>query len=274
MFGAINMASGAKIGPRVDRLVNRIAKSAYSKPSKCEGRRRRPGIEISAIIRRDYVRTLRRHLAYQGVKSLILACGRIFANFNRQSIEMLTVERFHEIAAELSVEVCALPYSNPGGLALRGFYAPTAAWRLQRPLIYVNTAHHPLAAMTTFLHELGHHLACDLWGLPQRDVHLFDTDYRAHLRMPHELGADIVVSIAGYPKPLARRLFPMGWNHGLVAQARDLGDATIQDIHKHLGGAYGFNIVNCASREQALHYLAGMIHYAKLRWALLGEFDI
>lgn len=248
--------------------------SSHSEPTRLVGDRERPGNDIGAIIRRDYIRMLRRHLAYHNVKTLIEACGDIFANFNRRSIEMLTVEKFHTIAAGLNIQVCAKPYSKAEGLALRGFYAPAATWALKRPLIYVNTGHHPLAAMSTFLHELGHHLTCDLWGLTQCNVHLFDTDYRVHLRKPNELGADIVVSIAGYPEPVARRLFATGWNHGLVAQAKDLGDATIQQIHGHLGGAYGFNILDCSSRDQALHYLAGMIHYAKLRWALLGEFDL
>jgi hypothetical protein len=205
---------------------------------------------------------------------LTAACAQIFADFNRKSIGMLSVERFGEIAAELEIQVNTAPFWGDGGMALRGFYVPVGEWKLERPLMYVNTAHHPLAIMTTFLHELGHHLSCDLWGLKHSAVHFFDTDYRDHLKIAHELGADIVVSLAGYPQVVARELFSTTWHSGLVAQAKNLDGSTLQRIHDHLGGAYGYNLLESVAPEQKLHYLAGMIHYAKLRWALLAEFDL
>src|SRR5258707_646548 len=42
----------------------------------------------------------------------------------------------------------------------------------------------------------------------------------------------------------------------------------------HLKKAYGFDLTERIPANQMLHYLSGMIHYAKLRWALLAEYDI
>ncbi|MBF6569169.1 MAG: hypothetical protein IVW54_09880 [Candidatus Binataceae bacterium] len=268
------MKFGADSNPDVDQIVDRIVRTAGLDKGEQVAIGGKPGADLATIIRCDYVRSLRRHLSYNHVKTLTAACAQIFADFNRKSIGMLSVEIFEEIAAELAIQVTTAPYSGDGGVALRGFYVPVGKWKLKRPLMYVNTAHHPLAIMTTFLHELGHHLSCDLWGLKHSAVHLFDTDYRAHLKTAHELGADIVVSIAGYPQVVARELFTTTWHSGLVAHAKNLDGSTLQRIHEHLGGAYGFNLLECAAPEQKLHYLAGMIHYAKLRWALLAEFDL
>ena len=76
---------------------------------------------------------------------------------------------------------------------------------LKRPLIYVNTAHHPLAVSATFCHEVGHHVSTELFGRGSEPVHFFfDADYNSHLEDPGELAADAVVSIAAYPEPIAR----------------------------------------------------------------------
>ena len=69
-------------------------------------------------------------------------------------------------------------------------------------LIYLNTAHHPAAVGATFCHEVGHHLALNiLRHADERPVHyFFDAAYSSHLDDPVELTADVLVSIAAYPK--------------------------------------------------------------------------
>jgi hypothetical protein len=106
-------------------------------------------------------------------------------------------------------------------------------------------------------------------------VHFFiDADYASHLEEPAELAADVMVSIAPYPEPIARKLFATSWEWGLVAQAKDLTEAALDQVRKHLKKAYGFDLTQQIPAPQMLHYLSGMIHYAKLRWALLAEYDI
>ena len=58
------------------------------------------------------------------------------------------------------------------------------------------------------------------------------------------------------------------------AQAKDLTEAALNQVRKHLKKAYGFDLTQQIPAPQMLHYLSGMIHYAKLRWALLAEYDI
>jgi hypothetical protein len=48
----------------------------------------------------------------------------------------------------------------------------------------------------------------------------------------------------------------------------------IRDIREHLEASYGFDFSIALPPVQNLQYLAGMIHYAKLRAALLEEYDI
>jgi hypothetical protein len=106
-------------------------------------------------------------------------------------------------------------------------------------------------------------------------VHFFiDADYASHLEEPAELAADVMVSIAGYPEPIARKIFATDWEWGLVARAKDLTEAALSEVRRHLKNAYGFDFTEQIPANQMLHYLSGMIHFAKLRWGLLAEYDI
>ena len=62
---------------------------------------------------------------------------------------------------------------------------------------------------STFLHEVGHHMSSEILGEDDSaPVHFFiDADYASHLEEPAELAADVMVSIAGYPEPIARKIF-------------------------------------------------------------------
>jgi len=89
-----------------------------------------------------------------------------------------------------------------------------------------------------------------------------------------ELVADAAVSFAGYPEPIARKIFAVPWDWGLVARAKNLTEAALNEIRGHLRKVYGFDLMERIPINQRLNYLSGMIHYAKLRWALLAEFDL
>jgi hypothetical protein len=229
---------------------------------------------IRKLIEHDYVRSLRRHLQYRHVRTLLADFIEIFPEFNRRPVEMLSTARFAEIACALRFHIKSTPLGGDDGLALRGFYVASASGLLKHPLIYVNTALHPLAAMTTFLHELGHHRSCSLLSIKHRSLHLFDADYTEHLRDPAELAADVVVSLAGYPETAARKMLTNAWDRGSGTRARELPATAVEEIHSHLGQAYGLDLAINMPHERRLHYLAGMIHFAKLRLALMAEYDL
>jgi hypothetical protein len=259
----------------VDRLIDRTLKSVSGEGAEKIKRWKRPGGDMRRLVKCDYVRGLRKGLTYSQVKALEVAFDQIFPGFNSQPIGMKSISGFTKIATNLRFHLKASPYTGSAGLALRGFYVAPSCEILKRPLIYVNTAHHPLAVSATFCHELGHHVSSELFGASGQAVHFFfDADYLSHLEDPPELAADVVVSLAGYPKAIAQRIFETPWNWGLVARAKNLTDAALNEVRVHLRQVYGFDLMERLPASQRLHYLSGMIHYAKLRWALLAEYDL
>lgn len=236
----------------------------------------KPKGELRRLLKHDYVASLRRGLSYAQVRALSGAFREIFPRFNTRSLAMMRDAEFRALTERLQVHLNASPYEENDGLALRGFYMTEAPGVLKQPLIFVNTAHHRLAAMTTFVHEVGHHVASRLLNLEPAPVHFFiDAAYADHLSEPGELAADIAVCLAGYPAATARRIFATPWNWGLVARAENLTEAAFTEVRRHLKKAYDFDLpMEQMSEERRLHYLTGMIHYAKLRWALLAEYDL
>jgi hypothetical protein len=260
---------------KIEQLLAGVLRKAHSEGAHQLKAWKKPGDEIRRLVRRDYVRSLRRNLNYHQVKGLIGAFHEILPEFNRTPIGMMSPERFAEMAAAMRVHFKAAPYTGEEGLALRGFYVTPARGMLKKPLIYVNTAHHPLAVSTTFCHELGHHFSSQIFGSHGQPVHFFfDADYATHLEDASELAADVMVSFAGYPEPIARKIFATPWNWGLVARAKNLTEAAFGEVQGHLREVYGFDLMKQIPSNLNPRYLLGMIHYAKLRWALLAEYDL
>jgi hypothetical protein len=232
---------------------------------------RAPANDLRRLLRRDYVRGLRRGLGLNEVKALLAAFEEIFPKFNSRSLGMMASKDFKRITERIGVHLKAAPYVEHDGMALRGFYVTGTPGYLKRPLIFVNTAHHQLAAETTFIHELGHHVAAQHLNLAPGQVHyFFDAEYSRHLSDRAELAADVMVSFAGYPEGVARRIFSTPWDWGFVARAANLTEA---EVRRHLKKSYRFDLVRIPE-DRRLHYLTGMIHYAKLRWALLTEYGV
>jgi hypothetical protein len=261
---------------RIEKLVARILTEAHDQEAHQVEAWKKPTDDIKRLVRHDYVRSLRKNLPYRELKTLVTAFEKVLPGFNREVVGMMQTDQLAAFATNLDLHFKASPNVGEDGLALRGFYVTRKESILKRPLIYVNTAHHPLAVSSTFCHELGHHLSSELLGRDEdTPVHFFfDADYAAHLEEPGELAADVMVSIAGYPEPVARKIFATPWQWGLVAKAKDLTEAALAEVRGHLRKAYGFDVMDLIAANQRLHYLSGMIHYAKLRWALLAEYDI
>lgn len=261
---------------RIEKMVARILAQTRDKEAQKFAAWKKPTDDIKRLVRHDYVRSLRKNLPYRELRMLVGAFSERLPGFNREVVGMMPTEQLAEWADHLNLHFKATPNAGEDGLALRGFYITRKDGILKRPLIYVNTAHHPLAVSATFCHEVGHHMSVELLGGDQNDpVHFFiDADYASHLEEPSELAADVMVSIAGYPEPTARKIFATPWEWGLVAQAKDMTEAALNEVRRHLKRAYGFDVMETIEANQRLHYLSGMIHYAKLRWALLAEYEI
>ena len=239
-------------------------------------RLRKPANDLGRLLKRDYVRCLRRSIAYPQVKEIVETFQRILPRYNSKAVRIMSTASFHGVAERLGFKVMAQPFGGSEGLALRGFYATHGGGMLKHPLIFVNTAHHPIVITTSFLHELGHHASHQILNLgPAREHFYFGGGYVDQLMEPSELAADIVVSFAGYPEKVARKIFSDSWDWGLVARAAKLPEAAFSAVQNHLKRAYGFDLyVEQVPAEQRLQYLSGIVHYAKLRWALLAEYDL
>ena len=270
------MAATMNAEAQIEKMVARILSETYDEEAQKIEAWKKPADDIRRLVQHDYVRSLRRNLPYRELKTLVAAFNKILPGFNREVVGSMPIEQLAGWASSLNLHFKAAPNAEEDGLALRGFYIKRRKGILKRPLIYVNTAHHPLAVSSTFCHEVGHHFSSELLGGDEdTPVHFFfDADYAAHLEEPAELAADVMVSIAGYPEPVARKIFAIPWKWGLVARAKDMTEAALAEVRGHLKKAYGFDVMELIAANQRLHYLSGMIHYAKLRWALLAEYDI
>jgi hypothetical protein len=262
-----------------EHLIDEILSTAGERGREKLAAWRNPGADLRKLAQRDYVRSLRKVLAYRDLLRIVSAAEKVWPRINREQLNTFAKKdigrRATRLTSDLEVHLKATPYRGPEGLALRGFYVETQIERLRRPLIYINTAHHPGAISATFCHEVGHHLTARLFDTGQLGVHFFfDADYTGHLDDPLELAADVLVSLAGYPEPIARTIFSAPWNWGLVAKTGKLTEEVFADVRKHVEDRFGLNFKAPLPAEQRLNYLAGMIHYAKLRWALLAEYDI
>lgn len=275
MSESVHKKGGRKGETDIERLLSSLPERMLSTNAQKVAIWRKPDDAIRRLLKQDYVRSLRRLLSYTEVRTLVGEFQKIFPSFNARSVAMMTTRQFGAIAAKLNFHLQATRYGGLEGLALRGFYVTRAEGILKRPLVFVNTAHHPLAVSASFVHELAHHVTSEVLQLPAEPVHFFfDADYAAHLSEPGELAADVMVSLAGYSAETARRIFPSTWNWGLVARTENLSEAAFEQVRAHLRKVYGLDLMARIPAARRANYLAGMIHYAKLRWALLAEYDL
>jgi hypothetical protein len=188
----------------------RFAKNTAAKESKELRAWKQPERELKQLLEGDYARRLRATFGSVEIKDLAGAATAIWPNFNRSPMGPPSMGLFAEVSDRLRLVFSATPYRKGGGFAVRGFYIKSPA-TLGKPLIYVNSAHHLLAVGTAFCHEVAHHLTADMLrasgAIPQVPRLFFGAEYSAHMDDPVEMAADIMVSLAGYPGPMARQIF-------------------------------------------------------------------
>ena len=194
------------------RLVADIVSGAAKNHPEAIRAWRAPREDLRRVATRDYVRQLRRHLGYRELQEMLRLARQVWPGFNRRQLTAAPRELFPtraaRVAGQLRIHLQVKPCGGRDEIALRGFYVEQRPALLERPLIFVNSAHHPGAVSTTFCHEIGHHLTAPLFEHARSPVHFFfDSAYAAHLNDPAELAADAICSLAGYPHPLAVQIF-------------------------------------------------------------------
>jgi|SRR5579875_1050188 hypothetical protein len=271
------MAASWELDRQITHLVNRILREVSSSGAvkRADGRRLRR--EIRQVLERDYSASLRNSLEPGDVNRLVATASAIWPNFNRSPMGPPSMRLFAEVSELLSLHLSSAPYRHRGGFAVRGFYLRKTPPALGKPLIYVNSAHHPLAVGTAFCHEVGHHLSAGMFcpGGEQPAARLYlGAECAARLDDRVELAADIIVSLAGYPKPMARQIFAGPVQHGLMPDLAVPSGKVFEAVQQHLRARYGFDLAAVLVPDRKLHYLTGMLHYARLREALLAEYDV
>jgi hypothetical protein len=125
-----------------------------------------------------------------------------------------------------------------------------------------------------FAHEMGHHLTARMFAFQQGEEshHMGYAGYGFHLDDPPELAADIFVSLGIFPQRIARQCFGK-----TCSESSGIGVTSstgIMGAVAHVANKYGFNGDASLPHENRVQYLAGVLHYAKLRKALFDEFDL
>jgi len=236
---------------------------------------RQPLRDIEKLLKRDYAKALRENVSREEVLALVKSATRLWPGLNREKLPVPTKADFSAISKQVSVNLSIRKAREHDGMALRGFYVRSieqvAKAAQKGGLIYLNTAHHPAAVGATFCHEIGHHLALNLLQHPdERPVHFFfDAAYSSHLDDPVELTADVLVSIAAYPKAAARKMFSAE-----IAAPHQVSARNLDKLLAYLRSGWGIDFEGPRQSGHHLIYLAGMVHYAKLRRALLTEYRI
>jgi hypothetical protein len=258
-----------------DGLARQIV-TASKRPGAASPASRNAYMEILALEQEDYGRPLRRSLGRSEVREIIAeAKSAVWPRLNDESVKLVSPTEFTRLWSGLGVQFQLAKLGGAEGLALLGFYVREMGGS-RLPLICVNTAHHPAAIGATFSHEMGHHLVSRLFDSHEDHAQLLTyTAYGEHLDEPEELAADILVSLGVFPEAMARNIFlkPVNGKQSKVA-AVELPDSVSTKVLKYFEGRFGLSFGAPLPVSKRLQYLAAVVHFSKLRRALLTEYDI
>ena len=258
----------------LDELAGDVAKASI--PSRSLSVSRSLSEEIRFLEQHDYTRPLRRMLGRAEVREIITEARKsVWPHLNNESVTLVSPDEFTRRWAGLGVRFRMAKLNGQQGLALLGFYIRKVG-KSKLPLICVNTAHHPAAVGATFSHEMGHHLTGRLFDSRKDHAQLLMyTAYGDHLHDPEELAADLLVSLGVFPSGIARKIFTESQpKRSPRTAAEELSNSVFSTVLKYMGAHYGLKFGGQPSSSKELQYLAALIHFAKLRRALLTEYDI
>ena len=227
--------------------------------------------EIKGLANSDYRRALRRCLSQREVREIVgKAKTRVWPNLNLEPVRLVSLDEFVRRWSGLGVDFKFARLSWQKGRSLLGFYLAQTDG-LRRPLIFANTAHHPALVGLALDHEMGHHLTSHIFASAEGRTHLLSlTGFKEHLADPVELAADTLVSFAIFPAPIARTLFDRTRGD---AAGKGLPDKAFARVLEYIANRYSFRFDLIGTADKNLQALAALVHYTKLRRALLDEYQ-
>ena len=168
-------------------------------------------------------------------------------------------------------------------MSLLGFYVGKVDKFRMRPLIFVNTAHHPAIVGMALDHEMGHHLTSQIFAAGEHTHLLSQTGFEEHLAEPAELAADTLVSLGIFPAPVARALFSRANRAAARNRSIEPSDPAFARLLEYtqsdpptlqnIANRYGFRFEHIRGVNRRFQALAALVHYTKLRRALLDEYN-
>jgi hypothetical protein len=251
----------------LNSLIRAIVGSAGRRPKKLAVSRIETQFHSSS--RQDYAGQLGALFDRRQMRELIADFRNALPTLNAEVFRIREPRRLARVAAQLGARFQGERFEGEAGTSLRGFYIHDRGTS-SGPLICVNTAKHPVAVASAFWHELGHHLTTQIYDVSRPIQFSFSSSYGDHLSNPLEIAADVVSALAAYPKPAAQRLFGGFIKTGRAPDIDDL----VSRAQTHLRSVAGFDIPLRVPATENLHYLAGVIHFIRLRWVLFAEYEI
>jgi hypothetical protein len=165
------------------------------------------------------------------------------------------------------LELRAEPYLEGAGLALRGFFCRANVGAKSKFVIFLNTAHHPGAVVATFGHEIGHYIYGSLVGERAPMAAFLEGTFSNHLHEEDELFADSLVAFSCYNRDIMKEIGPIK----NVRKADDLF-GRIRRAYGLVGSKYELDLTDRKmGNVWRVRYLTSMVHFFKLRCALLEK---
>jgi hypothetical protein len=228
--------------------------------------------EVAGIIQKDYGQALCECLSRWEVREITdEGKTRVWPGLNREPVTLVSPNEFVRRWSAFGVDFKFARLPGKEGQSLLGFYVNKIDQVRRRPLIFVNTAHHPAVVGVALDHEMGHHLTSQIFGAGQETRLLSQTGFEEHLTEPAELAADILVSLGIFPVPIARALFSGADRAG--SRSDKLSAPAFGKLLEYIANRYGFRFDHIRGVSKRFHALAALVHYTKLRRALLDEYN-
>ncbi len=176
---------------------------------------------------------------------------------------------FAKLFGGRELELRAEPYLEGAGLALRGFFCRANLGAKSKFVIFLNTAHHPGAVVATFGHEIGHYVYGSLVGERAPMAAFLEGTFSNHLNEEDELFADSLVAFSAYSHDLIKEIGPL--KNVLPGKSDELF-GRIRRAYGLVGSRYELDLTERKmGNVWRVRYLTSMVHFFKLRCALLEK---
>ncbi len=227
-----------------------------------------------SIANQDYGKALRGCLSRWEVREIAdEGKTRVWPGLNQKPVTLVAPDEFVRRWSAFGVDFKLASWSWKEGLSLLGFYVKKTNRLGKRPLIFVNTAHHPAIVGAALAHEMGHHLTFQIFASTEETADSLPlTGFNDHLTEPAELAADTLVSLAIFPAPIARTLFDGAKGGGAGKGLEGLPDLVFAKVLEDIANRYGLRFEQIRGTEKKLQALAALVHFTKLRRALWDEY--